>query len=242
MASVAAARPPSPSRKTNARLTAGGRRRLAATLWQQGVLAVVDESCAELYLDDGPLPPYAAGLPDAATVTLGGLAKAVWGGLRIGWLRTDAALAARLGAVFGRRQLTVGLLDQLAATLLVRDLDAVLDHRRRQLRTQRDALLAALAESLPDWQVRSPSGGLSLWCTLPPGLSSAALTAAAAPRGLLLAEGRAFGTGHAFDDRLRLPFTRPTPELRAAVEVLASLAGTLRGGAAHPAVPVRTVV
>jgi DNA-binding transcriptional MocR family regulator len=227
---------------TGARLSAGGRRRLAATLWQQGVLAVVDESCAELYLDEGPLPPYAAGLPDAATVTLGGLAKAVWGGLRIGWLRTDAALAARLSTVFGRRQLTVGLLDQLVATILMRDLDAVLDQRREQLRTQRDALLAALAELLPDWQVRAPAGGLSLWCALPPGLSSAALTAAAAPRGLLLAEGRAFGTGHAFDDHLRLPFTRPAPELRAAVEVLASLAETLRDGSGHPAVPAQTVV
>jgi len=226
---------------TGARLSAGGRRRLAATLWQQGVLAVVDESCAELYLDDGPLPPYAAGLPDAATVTVGGLAKAVWGGLRIGWLRTDAALAARLAAVHGRRQLTVGLVDQLVATTLVRDLDAVLDWRRAQLRTQRDALLAALAEHLPEWHVHAPTGGLSLWCQLPPGLSSAALTAAAAPHGLLLAEGRAFGTGHAFDDHLRLPFTRPADELRSAVDVLASLAESLRGGG-HPATTARTVV
>jgi DNA-binding transcriptional MocR family regulator len=227
---------------TGARLTATGRRRLAASLWQQGVLAVVDESCAELYLDGGPLPPYAAGLPDAATVTLGGLAKAVWGGLRIGWLRTDAALAARLSTAYGRRQLSVGLVDQLVATLLVRDLDAVLEHRRAQLRPQRDALLAALADQLPDWQVHPPAGGLSLWCRLPSGLSSAALTAAAAPHGLLLAEGRAFGTGHAFDGHLRLPFTRPAAELRAAVELLAQLAGNLRGGAGASAVPARTVV
>ncbi|CCH86098.1 Putative transcriptional regulator/aminotransferase [Modestobacter italicus] len=227
---------------TGARLTATGRRRLAATLWQQGVLGVVDESCAELYLDEGPLPPYAAGLPDAATITLGGLAKAVWGGLRIGWLRTDAALAARLSTVYGRRQLSVGLVDQLVATLLVRDLDAVLEHRRAQLRTQRAALLDALADQFPDWQVHPPAGGLSLWCRLPPGLSSAALTAAAAPHGLLLAEGRAFGTGHAFDDHLRLPFTRPAPALRGAVEVLARLAEGLRGGTGHPAVPARTVV
>jgi DNA-binding transcriptional MocR family regulator len=227
---------------TGARLSAGGRRRLAATLWQQGVLAVVDESCAELYLDDAPLPPYAAGLPDAATVTLGGLAKPVWGGLRIGWLRTDAALAARLSTVLSGRQLSVGLLDQLAAVVLVRELDDVLAWRRDQLRTQRDALLDALADRLPDWRVHAPTGGLSLWCTLPTGLSSAALTAAAAPHGLLLAEGRAFGTGHAFDDHLRLPFTRPAPELRAAVDVLASLARTLTDGTGHPAVPARTVV
>ncbi|MBB3676832.1 DNA-binding transcriptional MocR family regulator [Modestobacter versicolor] len=227
---------------TGARLSAAGRRRLAATLWQQGVLAVVDEVSAELHFDDDPLPPYAAGLPDAAVVTVGGLSKAVWGGLRIGWLRTDAALADRLGLAYARRQLSVGLLDQLAATLLLRDLDAVLAGRREQLRTQRDELLAALAERLPDWEVLPPAGGLSLWCRLPPGLSSAALAAGAAPHGLLLAEGRAFGTGYAFDDHLRLPYTRPAGELRAAVEVLATLSGSLRAGTAHAVVRSRTVV
>ncbi|WP_369140830.1 MocR-like transcription factor YczR [Modestobacter versicolor] len=227
---------------TGARLSAAGRRRLAATLWQQGVLTVVDEVSAELHLDGEALPPYAAGLPDAAVVTVGGLSKAVWGGMRIGWLRTDAALADRLGTAYARRQLSVGLLDQLAATLLVRDLDAVLAGRRAELRVQRDVLLSALAEQLPDWQVRPPAGGLSLWCTLPPGLSSAALAAAAAPRGLLLAEGRAFGTGHAFDDHQRLPYTRPADELREAVDVLAALSQGLRGGAGQTVVRARTVV
>ncbi len=225
---------------SGARLSATGRRRLAATLWQQGVVTVVDEVCAELHLDDGPLPPFAAGLPDAATVTVGGLAKAVWGGLRIGWLRTDAALADRLGAVLGHRQLSVGMLDQLAATLLVHDLDAVLAERREQLRRQRHALLEALATHLPEWRVHPPSGGLSLWCGLPPGLSSAALSAAAAQHGLLLAEGRVFGTGHAFDDHLRLPFTRPAEELRAAVDVLVRVAGQQRGEG--PSAAPRTVV
>jgi hypothetical protein len=63
---------------------------------------------------------------------------------------------------------------------------------------------------------------------LPEGIGSTALAAAAAPRGLLLAEGRAFGTGHAFEDRLRLPFTRPPAELRTAVEVLEQVQAELR--------------
>ncbi len=174
--------------------------------------------------------PYAAGLPDAATVTVGGLSKAVWGGLRIGWLRTDAALAASLGATLSRRQLSVGALDQLAAAALVRDLDAVLAGRRALLRERREVLLAELAARLPHWTVHRPRGGLSVWCTLPPGTSSAALVAAAAPLGLLLAEGRAFGTGTAFDDHLRLPFTLPPERLRAAVATLASVDAALRSG------------
>lgn len=231
------------SNPTGARLSAGGRRRLAATLWQQGVLSVVDEVAAELHLDGDGLPPFAAGLPDAATVTVGGLSKAVWGGLRIGWLRTDAGLAAQLGATLVRRQLSVGILDQLAATILFGQLDGVLDQRRAQLRERRDALLDALGRLLPDWQVPFPAGGLSAWCRLPPGVSSAALAAGVAPLGLLLAEGRAFGTGHAFDDHLRLPFTRPAEELRRAVEVLARVRSELRSGAADgsPARPLTVV-
>ncbi|QNG37371.1 PLP-dependent aminotransferase family protein [Geodermatophilaceae bacterium NBWT11] len=233
---------PDHANPTGISLSATGRRRLAATLWQQGVLTVVDEIAAELVIDGDPAPHVAAGLPDAAMITVGGLSKSVWGGLRVGWLRTDAALVERLATVLGHRQLSVGLLDQLAATTLVRDLDAVLAHRREQLRTQRDALVAAVREQLPDWSLTVPSGGLCVWAQLPPGLSSAALTAAAAPAGLLLAEGRVFGTGAAFDDRLRLPFTRPPGELRSAVEVLAGLDRQLRGQATPRPAPSSTVV
>lgn len=233
---------PDAANPTGAQLSAAGRRRLAATLWQHGVLAVVDEVATGLQFDAEPAPPYAAGLPDAASVTLGGLSKAVWGGLRIGWLRTDAALAAQLGGALARRQLSVGLLDQLTATELVRRLDEVLEHRREQLRERRDVLLDALARQLPDWSVPRATGGLSLWCRLPAGLSSAAVVAAAAASGLLLAEGRAFGTGHAFDDHLRLPFTRPSVELQSAVEILAGIEGRLRAERARtsaaPMVPV----
>ncbi|MPQ98292.1 aminotransferase class I/II-fold pyridoxal phosphate-dependent enzyme [Modestobacter sp. I12A-02628] len=217
------------SNPSGAVLSAAGRRRLAATLWRHGVLGVVDEVSAELRLDGAQdVPPFAASLPDAATVTLGGLSKVVWGGLRIGWLRTDAALAARLGAALGHRQMTVSALDQLTAVELFARWDDVLAERRALLRHRRDVLLGELAEHLPDWQVTPPAGGLSLWCRLPAGLGSAALAAAAAPHGLVLAEGRAFGTGHAFDDHLRLPFTLGEDDLRTAVAVLAGLVGQVQ--------------
>lgn len=187
---------PDAANPTGLTLSAAGRRRLAATLWQHGVLTVVDEVSSGLHLDVEPAPPFAAGVPDAATVTLGGLSKSVWGGVRIGWMRTDAALAERLGAALNRRQLSVGLVDQLAAVELVHRLDELLEQRRAQLRARREVLIGELARRLPDWTVPRPPAGLSLWCRLPAGTSSAALVAAAAPFGLLLAEGRAFGTGH----------------------------------------------
>jgi DNA-binding transcriptional MocR family regulator len=230
---------PDGANPTGARLSAAGRRRLAATLWQQGVRVVVDEVATGLHLDDDPeLPPFAAGLPDAATITVGSLAKSVWGGLRVGWLRTEAALAEQLRAAFSLRQLSVGVVDQLAAVALLPQLDTVLARRRAELRERRDVLRAELARLLPDWAVPRPEAGLSLWCRLPTGVSSAALVAAAAPHGLVLAEGRAFGTGSAFDDHLRLPFTLPPDRLREAAALLARAAEGVRPRPGAP-VPAR---
>lgn len=229
---------------TGAQLSGSGRKRLAATLWQQGVVTIVDEVCAELDLSGAdPVKPYAAGVPDAATITVGGLAKAVWGGLRIGWLRTDAALAGHLAQSFGRRQLTVSAMEQLVAVELFDIFDDILVGHRARLRAQRDVLAAALREQVPQWRFRVPDGGLSLWCELPAGLSSTVLANEAASRGLHLATGTLFGTGHAFDDHLRLPFTLPEADLRAAVEVLAGLAEELamRPSSAAPASPLRVV-
>ena len=48
--------------------------------------------------------------------------------------------------------------------------------------------------------------------------------AAAESRGLLLAAGPRFGTGHAFDDRLRLPYTQPVDVIERGVELIADAA------------------
>jgi DNA-binding transcriptional MocR family regulator len=125
--------------------------------------------------------------------------------------------------------------------VLVRRLDTVLEHRRAQLRERRDVLMAEIAARLPDWSVLRPEGGLSLWCRLPHDVGSATVAAAAASRGLLLAEGDAFGTGHAFDDRLRLPFTLPPGELRAAAATIEQVVAQLRSAPARDRMATRSV-
>lgn len=96
----------------------------------------------------------------------------------------------------------------------------MLERHRAALRVQRETLLRALSQELPAWEVHEPTGGLVLWCRLPRG-SSTALAAAAREHGLRLAAGPRFGTGSAFDDHLRLPYT-------AAPEVLVDAVGRLR--------------
>jgi DNA-binding transcriptional MocR family regulator len=75
-----------------------------------------------------------------------------------------------------------------------------------------DACLAALAKYMPDAVPTRPDGGFFLSLTLPKGVETTALRAAAAKRYLNLADGLAFfpqGGGERF---LRLPYCALTPE------------------------------
>lgn len=207
-------------------LDAEQRGRLAAGLHGSGTVALVDETLVELGLDAAPGAPYAAFARADRAVTVGTLSKTFWGGLRVGWLRAEATLIQRLTAAAVRAQLSGPVLEQLAACHLLDAADATLPAHRDRLRARRDALVDALAAALPRWQVPVPSGGLVLWCRLPAPVSNA-LVDAAQRRGLLLATGPRFGTGHAFADRLRLPYTQPIDVLQRAVEILAEAAATL---------------
>ncbi len=197
------------------------RRRLASGLRRAGTIAVVDETLVDLDLDPvgAPAAPYA--LFDPGAITLGTLSKAVWGGLRIGWLRAEPDVIRRLSSAATRSQLSLPVVEQLAACHLLGAPEEVLAGRRNARRHRRDVLRAALQHHLPHWDVPCPDGGLVLWCGVPSGRSSA-IAVAAERAGLLLAAGPRFGTGHAFEDRMRLPFTLPEPELLRAVGLLAA--------------------
>jgi DNA-binding transcriptional MocR family regulator len=206
------------SNPTGRLLDSAGRERLAAGLGRTGTTAVVDETFAELWLDEPPPPPLAAF--GEGHVSVGSLSKTFWGGLRIGWVRADVDLVRRLTAVAVRSTMAGPVVEQLAACALLDGADATLGDVRQQLRDRRDALVAELRSRLPAWRVLEPAGGLVLWCGLP-SARSRALVAAAERHRLRLAAGPLFGTGHALDDRLRLPYTQPTDVLRTAVELLA---------------------
>lgn len=191
------------------------RQRVARTLARTRTTAVIDESMVTLALDGQQMPaPFGSYAPD--TVSVGSLSKPYWGGLRIGWLRVpepriDAFFRARISLDLG-----APLLEQLVATELVNCDGELLDHRREQLRSSRDAALAAVAEHLPEWRVSRPGGGLNLWCELPQALSSA-LVPKAARHDVLIAAGPSFAPEGGLDRFVRLPYTHPAHVLTDAI-------------------------
>ncbi|MBD1593099.1 PLP-dependent aminotransferase family protein [Arthrobacter sp. S1_S22] len=184
-----------------------------------GTVLVVDETLRELNLDGAVTAPVAAFSP--AVVTIGSLSKSHWGGLRTGWIRASEDLVQRFAAARTSLDLGGPLMEQLAATHLVRALDEPLPARIAALRDSRAALLELLAGHLPEWEAAYPSGGLSAWCRLPAPISTA-LTVIAPDFGIRLAAGPRFGIGGAFERYLRVPFTLPPDKLEAAVLALRS--------------------
>jgi DNA-binding transcriptional MocR family regulator len=186
-------------------------------------MLIADESYLGLGLaDDLPaVEPLAAHDPERV-ISIGGLSKSAWGGLRIGWLRAAPSLVQRLGGARPSMDIANPLLEQLVALQLLPELDGILAERRRRLGRQFEALTEALADELPGWTFAAPDGGLCLWAALD--RSSTSLVGPAARAGVRIVPGPRFGIDGTLERFLRLPFVLPSATLRGAVSRLAQAA------------------
>src|SRR5437764_2278206 len=107
------------------------RERLRRAAHVAGTDLILDESFVDLSLDEAELPPPVASFDRHARVlSVGGMSKPFWGGLRIGWVRAAAPLVQRLAALRIGVDMAGPVLDQLVAAPLLRYGDAVLAGRR----------------------------------------------------------------------------------------------------------------
>jgi DNA-binding transcriptional MocR family regulator len=210
------------------------RERLPATAHAVGTDMVVDESFADLRLD-GPEPPPAVARFDRAArvLTIGGMSKPYWGGLRIGWVRAATSITARLAAARVAVDMSSPVLDQLVAAHLLGMREQVVAARRAQLTARRNTLIAALRAQLPEWRFVVPHGGMSLWVELDAPISSA-LARAVEEAGVRLAPGPRFGADGTMERFLRLPYTLPEADLVEAVRRLAEARESLDRPPARP--------
>jgi DNA-binding transcriptional MocR family regulator len=199
--------------------------RLIAAADECGTTIIDDRIMADLPLDGRKRPPLAALRPDSCIITIGGLSKTFWGGLRIGWLHTNPTLAERLRHRKAAMDLGSPSFFQHLATRFIRDhYDSVVAWRTEQLRASLDATVAALAEHAPTWEYCLPAGGPSLWVKVP-GVNEDRFADRAAAAGAPVAPGSAFevlpGAGAG---RFRLPYYLPPEDMRLGVKILAAAA------------------
>ncbi|MHB1487554.1 MAG: MocR-like transcription factor YczR [Acidimicrobiales bacterium] len=194
-----------------------------------GTCVVVDETFAELALDEVDVPAPFACHDDGRVVSVSSMSKAYWAGLRIGWVRANPALLRRLREARGCVDMASPILEQLVAAWLLDHGRDLLNRRRGILASRRDALVRGLTNQLGDWRFQVPAGGLSLWVDLAAPISTALVQGAEAHR-LRLAAGRRFGPEGTLERYLRLPYTLPEDDLADAVNRLVAVRADLDAG------------
>jgi GntR family transcriptional regulator/MocR family aminotransferase len=197
----------------------GPRRRALLELAERHDVAIVEDDYAGDLRYDGRTQPAIKALDRAGHVIyVGTFSKLLQPGLRVGYVVADGPVLERLADVKRAHDLTTSTLMQLVVDRFVTlgRYQAHLRRTTRLYRQRRDALLAALAEHLPDVTVAPVHGGLFAWLRLPAGplagASARALLPAARERGVDYAPGDQFFADPAEGDRhIRLNFATVAP-------------------------------
>lgn len=144
------------------------------------------------------------------TVLLGSFSKTVAPALRLGWLVAsplimDKLIIAKQAADLHSNSLAQRILHRF---LCDNDLDAHIATIIRQYGLQKEAMIAAIEQYFPaSVQHTNPEGGMFLWVTLPPGMSSMALFEAAIKKKVAFVPGTPFYVDRKDSNTLRLNFS-----------------------------------
>jgi DNA-binding transcriptional MocR family regulator len=213
-------------------MSASRRRRVAEIAAKYRVPLLEDNAYAGLRTLAGAEapPPIAAYAPDNAEIlSIGSLAKTVWAGLRIGWVRGPAEIVERLARHKVRADLGNAVLDQALAARLLPKLTDIAAGRRDTLVRRLAHLEGLLIEALPSWRWQTPAGGSALWVALP-GVNAQVFAQVALRHGVEVVPGSATDPSGAHDNHIRIPFTLPEAEVTELVARLSSAWGELIRG------------
>lgn len=195
------------------RLMSARRRQRVAEIAARYEVPVLEDNAYTSFTGPDSPSPISGYAPDGAEViTVGSLAKAVWGGLRMGWVRAPGGIVERLARYKVLADLASPVLDQALAARILPRLDVIAAGRAEVMRARLDQLCDLLAEELPEWEWRQPDGGSALWVELP-GTDARVFAQIALRHGVEVVPGAAADPTGGHDNHLRLPFTFPEDTL-----------------------------
>jgi DNA-binding transcriptional MocR family regulator len=161
----------------------------------------------------GTQEPTLFSLAPQRTLHMTSFTKLIAPGVRLGFMIGDAALLAKIGKVAEDTYISPGYfahgvtMEWLKAGKLMPQIEKLKSLYAPRL----EACLAALDKHIPDAVATRPDGGFFLSLTLPVGVSTTDLRAAATKQNLNLADGLAFFPSGGGERFLRLPFCALTP-------------------------------
>jgi GntR family transcriptional regulator/MocR family aminotransferase len=196
---------------------------LVGWLRDRDAIAIEDDYDAEYRYDRAAVGAL-QGLDPERVVYAGSVSKTLAPALRLGWLVVPAALVDRVREEKVVADRGTARIEQLAfADFLERgELDRHLRRMRARYRARRDALVAALADALPEAEILGIAAGLHVTVRLPDGLDEEAIRAAAQRRRIEFETMSDYGRGDG-PVTLLLGYGRmPEPAIRAGVRELAA--------------------
>jgi DNA-binding transcriptional MocR family regulator len=204
---------------TGVSMPAGRRRDLAALIAHHELLTIEDGSNADLLLDGRRAHSFlGSSNPGISVLSIGTTSKLFWGGLRIGWIRGDVPIIARLTEAKKAIDLAAPVLEQLLAVDMIARTDEAREQRGSDLTGQLRATERVVSELRPAWKWTPPTGGTGLW--IDTGEDAVALVERARRRGVRIVPGPAFSAYGTFRRHLRLPIWHPCHDLYEALSRL----------------------
>ena len=190
--------------------TLENRQEIAAILKDRDILLIEDNPYGELRYRGKDIPSFKHFLPDQ-TILLGSFSKTAVPGFRIGWIVAPDAIMDKLIVAKQATDLHTNVFTQrlLYQYLQDNDLDRHIQIIRDVYGKQGRAMIDSIREYFPsDVHFTTPDGGMFLWVTLPPSVSSMELFDLAVKRNVAFVPGNPFYTYPVKDiNTLRLNFS-----------------------------------
>jgi 2-aminoadipate transaminase len=194
---------------------------LSAEAIRTGLPIMEDNPYGDLWFDQAPPAPLTARNPEGG-IYLGSFSKVLAPGLRMGFLVAPKAVYPKLLQAKQAADLHSPGFNQRLIFEVMQDgfLDRHVPTIRALYKSQRDAMLQALAQHFPDAATQpdqsltwnTPAGGMFLWARLPVGMNAVDLLPHAVDKGVAFVPGAPFYADHGDPRTMRLSFVTPSVE------------------------------
>ncbi|TXI73752.1 MAG: PLP-dependent aminotransferase family protein [Limnohabitans sp.] len=205
---------------TGRTLSEARRQQLSAIAKETGLPIMEDNPYGDLWFDQAPPAPLTARNPEGG-IYLGSFSKVLAPGLRLGFLVAPKAVYPKLLQAKQAADLHSPSFNQRLVYEVMQGgfLERHIPTIRSLYKTQRDAMLASLAQHFPQtgnpddtltWN--TPAGGMFLWARLPVGMNAVDLLPHAVDKGVAFVPGAPFYAGQSDARAMRLSFVTPSVE------------------------------
>lgn len=176
---------------SGATLSLERRRRLLEICDAHDILVLEDDPYGRLRFEGDNIPGLWTMASPGRVVFTSSFSKTVAPGLRVGYLVSPPAIAAKLAAAASRTYISPALLSEASIhQLIVRGgLEPNIEKVTALMRERRDAMTAGMRHMPEGTEFTTPQGGFFYWMTLPAGLSADDLFEPAGAAGIAYVKG-----------------------------------------------------